>query len=667
MAQLTYSFDFYGTDAEVAEKIRNGGENLMCTLLDTDWIVTAVGGIPLAPRDEYPDLRDDQVAVPWYWMLITFQWTFVFGDGFGVGIYSADSLMHAQSMAYAKDTAYAQGWHLDEKGQPISWPTPEAFADAIGAWARAQLRAGQDVAPCTIYTDDVVPIDNQNFPPKHDWLNESTVNEMQSNNSAVPWMRLQMLLHPFTPTLDLDDDTSPQSVVAALLASTAAEVFPALAAAAVRMAVSKLLAAQVPYHLLSTASWGVVPSLARRIEFVQALGDWSRPGRNEVQLVQNSFSHVLVHYDELRMWIGNLPDPYGTAKLIMSTGWSDTHVLDLSGVHFLNESLLHADFKIYDTNRSVQGNVEYLLSEFARRKNLSSLPASADADGNSANERANTHVGDSTQQLAKLDCKLTDFMSEKGDLYGGMTIVLHSEAVPAIRFILSQGVTVAQLPPCFMTWGRHMPGKMMEYFVDAIKHNDNGELDVDLEDLNPSDFFKPGVGVNKRQVVFNNIFSGKVGPGFLHWDTDFVHPIAKVLDPKAKPFDSMADVYADPVRRALHVTYVTRALHTLGKLQSDPFSFPAMVASWEPLLTRATQRGEGMKKDALREICTLMEGSWRNYMSTTTASLALGVPWTKAWVESDCAAIAHFESWKDEFGETQRLAKRLKHTFEVRI
>ena len=131
--------------------------------------------------------------------------------------------------------------------------------------------------------------------------------------------------------------------------------------------------------------------------------------------------------------------------------------------------------------------------------------------------------------------------------------------------------------------------------------------------------------------------------------------------------ENMADVYACPVRRALHVTYVTRALHTLGKLQSDPFSFPAVVASWEALLTRATQRGEGMKKDALREICTLMEGSWRNYMSTTTASLALGVPWTKAWVESDCAAIAHFESWKDEFGETQRLAKRLKHTFEVRI
>ena len=40
MAQLTYSFDFYGTADDVAEKIRNGGENLMCTLLDTDWIVT---------------------------------------------------------------------------------------------------------------------------------------------------------------------------------------------------------------------------------------------------------------------------------------------------------------------------------------------------------------------------------------------------------------------------------------------------------------------------------------------------------------------------------------------------------------------------------------------------------------------------------------------------
>jgi hypothetical protein len=73
-----------------------------------------------------------------------------------------------------------------------------------------------------------------------------------------------------------------------------------------------------------------------------------------------------------------------------------------------------------------------------------------------------------------------------------------------------------------------------------------------------------------------------------------------------------------------------------------------------------------MKKDALSEICTLMEGGWRNFMSNTSASLALGVPWTDAWVEADCAAITHFEGWKDEFGETSRLAKRLKHTFEVR-
>jgi hypothetical protein len=169
------------------------------------------------------------------------------------GANKTDSLMHAQSMAYAKDTAYAQGWHLDEKGQPNWWPTVEAFAYAIGVWARAQLRAGMDIAPCTIYDEDVVPIDNENFPPKHEWLNESTVNEMQSNNNAAPWLRLQMLLYPFTPTLDLSDDKSPQSVVASLLASTAKEVFPALAASAVRMAVSKLLSAQVPYQLLSAA------------------------------------------------------------------------------------------------------------------------------------------------------------------------------------------------------------------------------------------------------------------------------------------------------------------------------------------------------------------------------------------------------------------------------
>jgi hypothetical protein len=68
-AQLTFSFNFYGNEAEVAEQIANGGENLKCTLDDADWILTAVGGVPLVPREECPDLQDDQVAVPWHWML----------------------------------------------------------------------------------------------------------------------------------------------------------------------------------------------------------------------------------------------------------------------------------------------------------------------------------------------------------------------------------------------------------------------------------------------------------------------------------------------------------------------------------------------------------------------------------------------------------------------
>jgi hypothetical protein len=96
-------------------------------------------------------------------------------------------------------------------------------------------------------------------------------------------MRLQWLMHPFLPEWQLVPDT-PQAILLNLVVATAANVFPALAATSVRMSVVKLLGSVLPHQLCSVRLWGAAPSLARRIEFINLLGEWSSSTRNEVLL-----------------------------------------------------------------------------------------------------------------------------------------------------------------------------------------------------------------------------------------------------------------------------------------------------------------------------------------------------------------------------------------------
>ena len=608
--------------------------------------------------------------MPAWWMLKAFEDVFELDKAeLDALAFAADSHLHAQTMAFAADAAEAQGFNVRSDGEPREWKTVEAFGHALGVWAKRVRRAAIDTAPVTVYGEDVVNIDNAAFPAEVAWLNHLRLAEVETAEGvATPWLRMQWLLYPYAPSLDLGDVNASQTIVAKLLASTAAETFPALARTSTRMAVTKLLSAKVPYQLMSGAAWGWVPSLTRRSAFVTMLGEWSSAARNETLMVQNHFGDVLLHYEAVAAWVAEVSDPHGSARQLLASGWGD-HALDLAGVGLLDAGLASADVEgLWSEERGPQGNIDYLQSEFRRRRRMgdgtagSSEDARATAHGSGARRESAGTATDGAHELERLDRALTTHIEDGGSTFSGMEIIFKSEAVPAMRFMLGHGVQVHQLPPSFASYCRGMPAKKQEYIIDTLKHLDTGAADPDLTDLTVATFYNTAKGA-KIDKFYRSLFDGKLTA--IHWDRDFVYPIALLLDPHAKVFEDMTEVYKDSTRLGMHVLYVGRLLDGIGKLQSAPYSFSAIVSDWMPALAKATTRGRGMTTDALREIATLMEAVWRNAESLLVASYTLGVPWTASLAEDDLSAFDNFNSWREELADHARHAKRFKAALKV--
>ena len=112
-------------------------------------------------------------------LLVAFQEALHLGDPALAGLYGADTLPHAQTLAYAKDAFHANDLHLDADGAPRTWPTLLAFADTFGEFARYRLQSG-DTSPAMLYDEDAIRVTNHYFPePQYAYLNRLTIGVRQ--------------------------------------------------------------------------------------------------------------------------------------------------------------------------------------------------------------------------------------------------------------------------------------------------------------------------------------------------------------------------------------------------------------------------------------------------------------------------------------------------------
>ena len=148
---MEYSVDYKVTGRDIDAIIAAGGRECLTSFPSDHWMLDAIGDLP-----QEPDTADtDLVGVPAWAMHLCFERAFDIGDSALRALYGAGTVVHAQTLVFLKDAAFAAGFHLKQNGEARYWPTMATFAHDLGIFAGA-CRAGPDPSPALVYDEDAV-------------------------------------------------------------------------------------------------------------------------------------------------------------------------------------------------------------------------------------------------------------------------------------------------------------------------------------------------------------------------------------------------------------------------------------------------------------------------------------------------------------------------------
>ena len=659
---MQYTFDFDAEGDDIHAVLEAGGAGCELRFEHDDWLLAAVEDLPQTPGGDAA-----QVMVPMWAVTACFEYALGVGDTEAADRrYGADTIVHAQTLSYAKDAAADADFHLDEEGEPRVWPTMGSFAESFKIWAAARRKSG-DAAPVLAYEEDFVDLANPAaFPePQYAYLNRLTVADLAHEGVYFPWMRMQYLLHPVTPRLDLagsDDDG--QAIIARLILSTAKRMDPAQAEASEKLAVFSFLSGEVPYQLVKHGV--TVPD---RVAYIKLLEDWAIPDKRP-GLVAKYFSRVLQHAAHLASWVAATAEPHRNFTRVLQAVFrtaASAGAADLEAVERLNETLpSYNDY--WSDARSAQSNVDYLVADLQRRHGHGPRPGATAGDGGiddtGGAAGAVAQPGMYARELEALDRAIVSlYEAANPSSFEAMRLITQSGATPAIRWLLGKGGLLSQLPESLRRHCAALPAKMDEFVVDSIKHDDNGEIDPDLEELTVTTFYKHDAAkLSGKRAFYLSLYSGALTT--IAWEKDYVHRIAQLLDEQATPAASTQQIYGDETRRNMHTLYIGRLLDCLGKLVDDEYSYEGVVKYWEPALAKATRAGHATKHDALTQIDLLMTAVWQSGEQEMASSLTAGTPWATGLADSEISAFGTFSKWCEDLADVRKFNKRFKYTAE---
>ena len=263
-----------------------------------------------------------------------------------------------------------------------------------------------------------------------------------------------------------------------------------------------------------------------------------------------------------------------------------------------------------------------------------------------------TRIADEIEEVYTADPSDDNTATEK---------ILLSACTPAIRWLHGR-VAASSLPSVFTQLCGRLQGNLEEYLLDSIKHLDNGDPDEALELLGADAFAGNGKG---KETTLAKLISGKLTE--INLDKDFVHVIAMHLDPHAKTFDSMIDVFLDAERLAMHRTFVSRGLHALGKSVDATCSYGALLDEWGPVLVSAKQAGPAMARDVAEHMLTLYNNVMRAQQRTVETCLSKGTPWEAHFFNRNLQAFDVFDKFVKQAKLMGGLQRAFLHTFQAMV
>jgi hypothetical protein len=163
MAQpVQYDFNWAAPGDTANEVVDSGGEEQLLRVPAEYWMVTQVKGLQ-ATQDPHDALF--VLSPMWQWVKMMEYSLYMDVVSLDPNWYLADSTIHAETLAYLAAALVRWDFHKKADGSLKEWRSVEHFASELGAFARTVKKKGTDIAPITIYGEDVVTIPNTNPPP----------------------------------------------------------------------------------------------------------------------------------------------------------------------------------------------------------------------------------------------------------------------------------------------------------------------------------------------------------------------------------------------------------------------------------------------------------------------------------------------------------------------
>jgi hypothetical protein len=607
-------------------------------------ILSAVGQTQFLTGEE----KDDHIAVPLWVLAALVDGAFEPSE---LGLYASDSFIKSTVIGATLKDAEDKGFYIRE-GKRQAWHSLEAHAHDFTEFAAAQRAAGNP-EPYIVEEADFYTLIVPAWPAGHplEMLNSLVVTDLEAGDKRVS-TKLAWLLHPITPSPDLSDGTEAYMVLMHLL-STAKTHQPGLANISLRLAVSRLMHVPLPYQL---ANVGI--SLMDRISYVSRLEAWADTSRRS-SIIQGEFSMLLDDLTSLAKWVRTAVGPFQQAMTLAKGLGGDSTAIDVDTFVILDAKLAKL-VGAWRDGCSAEDNIAFLLSRHRRNgTDGGTVPRGADGTALSAMDGGVEHLA----RMGALDSAIKKWAAEgtKKDPMEGITIIFESGVSPAIRWLTGSGSDVAALPPAFRSSCELLPGKLDEYIVDCLRHDEDGNADADLEELSVRTLYIRGANTLAAQrAFFGHLAANRFTS--IDWEKMLIAPLWALMCPgQSARVWTMAEVYSDPERMALHEMYVSRALAAVGKIGAAANSYAALIGEWAPSLARAKRGGVHLAADCIDNVIVLMNGAWASAEAIGVASLK-GEHYNPSLFDSSISEVVNWRSFQEGMAPMKQLVSRYKRT-----
>ena len=652
MAGHTRDWEFVADGADTAARIAASDGDAMV------WVPHDAPLRIMIQTDEFEEGAATADHVQWPLWALHAAHAAVFVNG-GVDVFASDAIPLPQQLGNTQKDAVTTGFF--ENGDN-SYTSLALYALALGQHAAAQRAAG-NTAPYTLEAEGVHDLRGPYLQPAHPAavLNSLSAADLLLAPTTIapvrlsPFFMLSWLLYPRTPAPNYDEDASGTEVVVMIL-QAAKIAFPALNAVSERRAMAALLAVPLPPQLVRCST-----DLAARAEYVSLLGAWAnetrRPG-----LLQSHFVHVLQAEASLRQWVGQTVGPFQEALRLMKILKCDVPIasLEVEAFSILNGRLEQCG-DYWSDERTAQDNLSYLAQALgaSSARGAGDAGAGTEAGGDALAPRLGA-PGD--KEMSDLVVSLQDWAQETSpNDFDAIELIYKSQVGRAIRWLLGK-VESKRLPPIFETSCTRLPAKLDEYVIDALKRDDDGKHDADLEDLTVGTLLASGTTHDARRTFFADLLANRFAS--IDWEKQLVGRIMRLVNPADGEW-TMERAYADSDRMKLHVRFIGRALAAVGKPPEVDNSYAAMVAEWDKAMSQAKACGDAMKEDTLAQVVKLMAGLWANAHTLGVTSLKAALYEQALFDPNAFSELQAFRSFADDLPRMKRLTTRFVRSFSA--